>query len=105
MKVSNHRGAKLAGMESAKNKAAESKLSKSLEGLSRDSHSKHPSAKVDLSEKAMHMQKAKEIASRTDVDEAKIARLQKLIDAGKYNVKASAIADKLVDNHLMHPEE
>ena len=35
-----------------------------------------------------------------DVDEAKIAKLQKLIDEGKYKVDAKAIADKMVDEHL-----
>jgi negative regulator of flagellin synthesis FlgM len=39
-----------------------------------------------------------------DVDEAKVSRLQKLIDEGKYHVDADAIADRLVDSHLEIPD-
>lgn len=59
------------------------------------------SAKVDLSARAQEMRKAKELATPSnDVDEAKVARLQKLIDEGKYKVDAGAIADRLLDEHL-----
>lgn len=57
--------------------------------------------KVDLSPRAQDMKKAKEIAmAAPDVDEAKVARLQKLIDSGKYNVSAKDVADKMVDEEL-----
>ena len=59
------------------------------------------SAKVNVSSKAQDLQKAKQIASEQSVDEAKVSRLQKLIDEGKYNVNASAVADKIVDEHLL----
>lgn len=62
------------------------------------------SSKVDVSSRAQMMNKAKEIASEQTVDEAKVARLQSLIDSGKYSVDASAIADRLVDEHLIMPE-
>ena len=63
------------------------------------------SANVNVSERAQMMQKAKDIATKPDtIDEAKVARLQKLIDEGKYNVSADAIADKLVDQHLLIPD-
>ena len=56
--------------------------------------------KVDLSPRAQDMKKAKEIAMNTpDVDEAKVARLQKMIDEGKYSVSAKDVADKMVDAH------
>ena len=56
------------------------------------------SSKVNLSSRAQKINKAKEIANSVpDVDEAKVARLQKLIDEGKYKVDASAIADKMID--------
>lgn len=59
------------------------------------------SAKVDLSSRAQDMRKAKELATPSnDVDEAKVARLQKLIDEGKYKVDAEAIADRLLDEHM-----
>lgn len=55
-------------------------------------------SKVDVSERAQQMKKAKEIALATpDINEEKVARLQKLIDSGKYNVSAKDIADKMVD--------
>lgn len=54
--------------------------------------------KVDVSERAQQMKKAKEIAQATpDINEEKVARLQKLIDEGKYKVSAKDIADKMVD--------
>ncbi len=57
--------------------------------------------KVDLSPRAQEMKKAKEVAmAAPDVDEAKVARLQKMIDEGKYNVAAKDIADKMVDDEL-----
>lgn len=62
------------------------------------------SSKVDVSSRAQMMNKAKEIASEQTVDEAKVARLQGLIDSGKYKVDAQAIADRLVDEQLMMPE-
>ncbi len=58
-------------------------------------------SKVNVSEQAKHIQKAKEIASDQSIDHAKVARLQKLIDEGKYNIDASAVADRMVDEHFM----
>lgn len=54
-------------------------------------------SKVDVSKRAQDMRRAKELAMKTpDVDEAKVARLQKLIDEGNYKIDASAIADKMI---------
>jgi negative regulator of flagellin synthesis FlgM len=61
-------------------------------------------SKVDVSERAQMMQKAKDIASESSVDEAKVARLQKMIDEGKYSVDADKIADRLVDEHMLIPD-
>lgn len=63
------------------------------------------STKVDVSERAQQIKKAKELASKDldKVDEAKVARLQKLIDEGKYKVDSEALADRLVDEHLNMP--
>lgn len=58
-------------------------------------------SKVDLSPRAQDMKKIKEAAlAAPDVNEEKVARLQKLIDDGKYNVSAKDIADKMVDEEL-----
>lgn len=62
------------------------------------------SSKVNVSERAQMMQKAKEVASKDSVNEARVAELQKMIDSGKYNVSASAIADRMVDEHLLMSE-
>lgn len=61
------------------------------------------SARVDVSQRGQDIKKAKELATPNagDVDEAKVARLQALIDSGKYKVDASKIADKLVDEHML----
>jgi negative regulator of flagellin synthesis FlgM len=57
--------------------------------------------KVDLSSRAHDMKQAKEAAMQApDINEEKVARLQKLIDQGKYKVDAKDIADKMVDEHL-----
>lgn len=62
------------------------------------------SAKVDLSPRAQELRKAKELATPSDsIDEAKVARLQKLIDAGQYKVDADAIADRLLDEQMKMP--
>ncbi len=61
-------------------------------------------AKVNVSGRAQAMQKAKEIAGDQSIDEAKVARLQKMIDAGEYKTDAGAIADKMVDAHMLFPE-
>jgi negative regulator of flagellin synthesis FlgM len=58
------------------------------------------SSRVDVSMRAQEMAKAKELASPSnDIDEAKISRLQKLIDEGKYKVDADALADRILDEH------
>ncbi len=63
------------------------------------------SANVHVSERAQMMQKAKDIASQPmTVDEAKVARLQKMIDEGSYKVDADSIADRLVEEHLTIPD-
>lgn len=62
------------------------------------------SAKVDVSSRAQDLKKAKELATPSkDIDEAKVARLQKMIDEGKYKVDAEAVADRLVNAHLDMP--
>lgn len=59
------------------------------------------SARVELSPQAQQIRKAKELATPSnDIDEAKVARLQALIDSGKYKVDADAIAERLLDEQL-----
>lgn len=66
------------------------------------SNTKDPgAAKVQLSDRAQEMNRIKELAKAApDIDEAKVARLQKQIDEGTYKVDAKSIADKMVDDHI-----
>jgi len=58
------------------------------------------SAKVKLSERAQDMKKIREVVANTpDVDEAKVAKFKTMIANGQYNVDASKVADKMVDEH------
>jgi negative regulator of flagellin synthesis FlgM len=62
------------------------------------------SARVDLSSRAQEMAKAKALATPSDdVDDAKVARLQKMIDAGEYKVDAEALADRILDEQSKMP--
>lgn len=104
MKVSGKTGNPMQSAEAAKlNKAT----SESVGGSKKSSAAAQAfnptgSAKVDLSPRAQDIKKAKELATPSnDIDEAKVARLQKLIDEGKYKVDAEAVADRLVDEHLL----
>ena len=59
------------------------------------------SSRVELSPRAQEARRIKELAnSAPDVDEAKVAKLRQLIEEGKYQVDAQAIADRMVDEHL-----
>ena len=106
MKVTNNPGPNISNIESGKSKPVDDKIAKTTGELAKLGESKDQSAKVQLSDKAQLMQRAKEIAlNAPDTDEAKIARLQKMIDEGKYRVDADAVADRLVDNHLLYNGE
>jgi negative regulator of flagellin synthesis FlgM len=103
MKVTNNATNGMQNIESAKsaNKKAEKSgiESKNREISKADLAS---SSKVDLSSRAQNIQKAKEVIRATpDIDEAKVAHFQNLIDSGKYKTDAKSIADKIVDDHLM----
>jgi negative regulator of flagellin synthesis FlgM len=59
------------------------------------------STRVEVSPRAQEAKRIKELAmAAPDVDEAKVEKFRKLIDEGKYNIDAKAIADKMVDEHL-----
>ena len=63
------------------------------------------SARINLSERAQDMKRITDIAkSIPDVDEAKVAKYQKLIDSGEYKVDAEAVADKMVDEFALTGE-
>jgi flagellar biosynthesis anti-sigma factor FlgM len=59
------------------------------------------SAHSEISSKAKDMANAQQIAKDTpDVRESKIAALREQIQNKKYNVSASEISDRLVDDHM-----
>ena len=67
------------------------------------SSGKFDAAKLDLSERAQDVRKAKELAQAApDVDMDKVDKFRKLIDEGKYKVDAKAVADRMVSEGLMN---
>ncbi len=104
MKVENLKGSAIAAANAKtlkKTEEAELKEAKnSRHEKTGEATSRNDSARIEMSREAMAMQKAKQLASPNGIDEAKVARLQKLIDEGKYHVDASALADRVVDEHL-----
>ena len=108
MKVSNPNTPNLKGLDSAqtaKTDALNLKKSPDRAGARTvDSAAIKDSSQVNLSNRAQALQKAKDIASDQSIDEAKVARLQKMIDEGKYKVDAQGVADKMVDAHMSFPD-
>jgi negative regulator of flagellin synthesis FlgM len=57
--------------------------------------------KVELSPRAQQMKRASEVMKATpDVDEAKVGRLQKMIDEGKYKMDSGAVAEKMLEEQM-----
>ena len=110
MKVSNPNTPNLKNLDSINSSVQTSKtdtLKKSPDKVPAkavDTQAIKDSSQVNVSTRAQSMQKAKEIASNQSVDEAKVARLQKMIDEGKYKVDAQSVADKMVDAHMAFPD-
>jgi flagellar biosynthesis anti-sigma factor FlgM len=109
MKVSNNKiGGTHAGLgtDRAGKSEGASALSKEVKAGGPSKANLKDSSSVHVSERAQMMQKAKDIASQPmTVDEAKVARLQKMIDEGTYKTDAAAIADRLVDAHMALPDQ
>lgn len=107
MKVNNHKlggaGPKLDSVKSGRSEGAQA-LNTDSKTSSLSTKNVKDSSNVDVSDRAQMMKNAKSIASDMSVDESKVARLQKLIDEGKYKVDSEAVADRLVDEHLMTSE-
>jgi negative regulator of flagellin synthesis FlgM len=90
-------GAKKTGKAAAAQEAKDAKKSEGVEGKTNIPGS----VNAELSNKGKEMAAAKAAASEApDVREEKIAALKARIAAGKYNVDPSAIADRMVDDHL-----
>jgi flagellar biosynthesis anti-sigma factor FlgM len=103
MKVSGKAGNPMQQAEAAKVTKANADSTSGAKKKSLASEAFGTSARVDVSQRGQDIKKAKELATPkdSDIDEAKVARLQALIDKGEYKVDASKVADKLVDEHLL----
>ncbi|RME18589.1 MAG: flagellar biosynthesis anti-sigma factor FlgM [Bdellovibrio sp.] len=99
MKINSHTG-KLLNQVDQSSQADKKTLNRLGKKETKGQNPLSGSVKVDLSKEVSAYQKAREIASKDDIDYKKVNRLQKLIDEGKYNVDAREIADRLVDEHL-----
>lgn len=107
MKVHNKSiaGASAHGIESTKSaRTGSASRLKNKSGHHVGANEMRDSSKVDVSDRAQMMKRAKELAGGQSIDEAKVARLQKLIDEGKYKMDADKIADRLMDEHLRMPD-
>lgn len=102
MKINNSNISKgMAGLDTVKGKSVESDLGVLGTKQTKKNEAGADSARIDFSDRAQAMQRAKEIAGAEDqIDEAKIAKFQKLIDEGKYKVDARSVADRLVDEQV-----
>lgn len=112
MKVSNNRPGPMPSAanqtaeaaKSSKATGAEGALATNVKAKTTSTADLGSSSKVELSSRAQDIKKAKELATPSgDIDEAKVARLQAMIDAGKYKVNAEAVAERLLDEHTKMP--
>ena len=101
MKVTNTGSQQLQGVVQKKSDKADS--TKSGESKIKTSSAETGgAAAVALSAKAKDAQKIKDVAMKSspDVDEAKVAKFQQLIDSGNYKVDAKKVSDKMVDEQF-----
>jgi negative regulator of flagellin synthesis FlgM len=101
-KVGQNLNVKDSGKTDKAEKANDSKAGGKAGALDLSDLGKNDATKVDLSPRAQEMKKIKEAAmAAPDIDEEKVARLQKLIDKGEYKVDSKDIADKMVDEQIL----
>lgn len=97
----NSNASQLQGLATQKAQDAKKGKESLLENLG-SKNVKQDSARVELSERAQDMKKAKDIAKNApDVNLDKVKKFQALIDSGNYKVDSKKVADKMVDEHLM----
>lgn len=107
MKITHNKvGQNLNLTDSAKSDKADGVKNKATTGAAEKadaltSSSLGESSRVDVSPRAQEAKRIKELAmAASDIDQAKVEKFRKMIDEGKYNIDAKAIADKMVDEHL-----
>jgi negative regulator of flagellin synthesis FlgM len=88
--------------DSAKASSAASALKSSDVGSAKSAEAGSQAVKLDLSSRAKDIQNIKDLASNSpDVDMEKVEKFKRLISEGKYKVDAKAVADRMVDEHMM----
>jgi len=105
MKVSNEAPNSVHGLQTGKTTGTnkKGKVEKNPKDVALGAEARQSSAKVELSDRAQEMKKIKELATKApDVDAEKVKRFQELIDKGQYKVDSKKVADKMVDEHLLH---
>lgn len=106
MKVTNKPSGAMQNAESLKTKSvgAESILDKKTKPAALENAGVASSTSVNVSARAQDAMKAKELATPSQgIDDAKVARLQAMIDKGEYKVNADAIAERMLDEHMKMP--
>ena len=106
MKVTNKPSGAMQNAESLKTKSvgAESILDKKSKPVALENAGIDSSTSVNVSSRAQDSMKAKELATPSmGIDDAKVARLQAMIDKGEYKVNADAIAERMLDEHMKMP--
>jgi negative regulator of flagellin synthesis FlgM len=104
MKVNNTKTNSTTNASLAKTGSGEGAKKSKSTSESMDSEMIKGASQVAVSAQARDINKAKELARPSDdIDEAKVARLQKMIDGGTYSINSEAIADKMVDEHFLMP--
>ncbi|MBY0451875.1 MAG: flagellar biosynthesis anti-sigma factor FlgM [Bdellovibrionaceae bacterium] len=108
MKITHNKvGQNLNTADSAKSSKAEkagdaSSAKKSSTASSSDAAASSQATKVELSPKAQDIKKIKELAMNApDVDSNKVEKFKRMIADGTYKVDAKAVADRMVDEHMM----
>lgn len=108
MKITHNKvGQNLNTSDSSKSAKAEkagdaSSAKKSSTASSSDAAASSQATKVELSPKAQDIKKIKELAMNSpDVDANKVEKFKRMIADGSYKVDAKAVADRMVDEHLM----
>lgn len=82
--------------------ATSSAAAKKSSASSSDEAAPSQATKVELSPKAQDIKRIKEIAqSAPDIDMNKVEKFKRMIADGTYKVDAQAVADRMVDEHLM----
>jgi negative regulator of flagellin synthesis FlgM len=100
-------GQNLNTADSAKSSKAEktgdaSSAKKSSNASTSDAAASSQATKVELSPKAQDIKKIKELAMNApDVDSNKVEKFKRMIADGSYKVDAKAVADRMVDEHMM----